>query len=90
MIKLSHRPFIVAMALAFAASTLGANQTSPAQLRCEYLENPQGIDILQPRLSWQMQSDQRGAKQTAYRVLVATSSELLAKDTNEGCSCWGG
>ena len=83
MIKLSHRPFIVAMALAFAASTLGANQTSPAQLRCEYLENPQGIDILQPRLSWQMQSDQRGAKQTAYRVLVATSSELLAKDTND-------
>ena len=76
-------PFIAALLLAFAASALGADQASPAQLRCEYLENPQGIDIIQPRLSWQMLSAQRGAQQTAYRVLVASSPELLAKDTGD-------
>jgi len=55
----------------------------PSQLRCEYLENPQGIDITQPRLSWQMVSDQRGAKQNAYRILVASSPEALAKDSGD-------
>ncbi len=30
-----------------------------------------------------MQSDQRGARQTAYRVLVATSLEMLAKDKGD-------
>jgi len=76
-------PFIAVLVLAFAASALGVDQASSAQLRCEYLENPQGIDIIQPRLSWQMLSAQRGAKQTAYRVLVASSPELLAKDKGD-------
>ncbi len=26
----------------------------PANLRCEYLDNPLGIDVLKPRLSWQL------------------------------------
>ena len=37
-------------------------------LRCEYAENPMGIDISHPRLSWQLESDQQGAKQTAYQI----------------------
>ncbi len=51
-------------------------------LRCEYLENPQGIDVARPRLSWMLEADGRGVKQTAYRVLVASMEEKLAK--NEG------
>ncbi|RKZ92873.1 MAG: alpha-L-rhamnosidase, partial [Gammaproteobacteria bacterium] len=47
------------------------------KLKCEYLENPLGIDILNPRLSWILESDQRGQKQTAYQILVAGSIELL-------------
>jgi alpha-L-rhamnosidase len=47
----------------------------PAELRCEYLENPLGIDVLTPRLSWTLEV--RGQKQTAYQVLVASSEKLL-------------
>ena len=46
-------------------------------LRCEYRENPIGIDATAPRLGWQLQSDERGQRQTAYRILVASSAGLL-------------
>ena len=41
------------------------------KLRCEYAVNPLGIDVVKPRLSWVLQSNQRGQKQNAYRILVA-------------------
>ena len=50
---------------------------SISHLACEYRTNPLGIDVLQPRLSWQLQSDQRGAHQTAYRILTALSEKNL-------------
>jgi len=46
--------------------------------RCEYRVNPVGLDVLQPRLSWTLGSDQRGQRQTAYQVLAASSPEQLA------------
>lgn len=49
-------------------------------LRCEYLADPLGIDATSPRLSWILTSDERGEKQTAYRVLVASSEKLLDDD----------
>ncbi len=52
--------------------------TNISNLTCEYQINPLGIDVLQPRLSWQMQSDHRGACQTDYQVHVANSKTALA------------
>lgn len=56
-------------------------------LRCEYLEDPLGIDAAKPRLSWVMDAPQskitRSVRQTAYQVLVASSPELLAKDKGD-------
>jgi alpha-L-rhamnosidase len=49
-------------------------------LRCEYLVNPLGIDHTEPRLSWTLQSDTRGQKQTAYQVLVADHQDKLSVD----------
>jgi len=53
------------------------------QLRCEYLTNPLGIDSLQPRLSWQLESSERGQFQTAYRILVSDSKQKLNQDVGE-------
>ncbi|MBZ0299969.1 MAG: glycoside hydrolase family 78 protein [Anaerolineae bacterium] len=50
---------------------------SITNLVCEYRPNPLGIDVIAPRLSWQMQSDRRGARQTAYRILAATDPQGL-------------
>jgi alpha-L-rhamnosidase len=47
------------------------------RLRCEWLENPQGIITSRPRLSWIITSPIRAQRQTAYRILVATSPALL-------------
>jgi alpha-L-rhamnosidase len=51
--------------------------TTIINLTCEYQNNPLGIDITTPRLSWQLQTDRRGAKQTAYRILAASEKKLL-------------
>jgi alpha-L-rhamnosidase len=48
-------------------------------LRCEYRVNPLGLDTPHPRLSWRLESPERGQRQTAYQVLAATAAELLAK-----------
>ena len=49
------------------------------ELRCEYQKNPLGIDVCVPRLSWQLDSRERGQRQTAYRILVAGSAEVLRR-----------
>ncbi len=49
-------------------------------LRCEYLVNPSAVDEKQPRLSWELRSEERGQKQTAYQVLVASTPEKLASN----------
>ena len=49
----------------------------PVNLQCEYRFNPLGIDMAQPRLIWQVQSDERDQAQTAYQILVASNKELL-------------
>ncbi|MDR0757605.1 MAG: family 78 glycoside hydrolase catalytic domain [Tannerella sp.] len=49
-------------------------------LRCEYMKDPLGIDILRPRFSWEMVSDETGKKQKAYQILVSTDVSALAED----------
>lgn len=58
------------------------HSSSPAAIanpRCEYMTNPLGIDILCPRLSWEIISPVRGTMQTAYQVLVSTSETDFEK-----------
>ena len=50
---------------------------SVSQLRCDYLDNPRGIDDVYPQLSWVLTSDQRGEKQMAYQIVVASSPDRL-------------
>ena len=83
-----HSKRIRYCSLAIGLGLLGGASNLPAvdlcNLRCEYLTNPLGIDVRAPRLSWILQSDQRGEKQTAYQVLVASTPELLARDIGDG------
>ncbi|MCX6877759.1 MAG: family 78 glycoside hydrolase catalytic domain [Verrucomicrobia bacterium] len=59
-----------------------------SKLRCEYRDNPLGIDAEKPLLSWVMEdggqrAENRGQQQSAYQVLVAATPELLAKDQGD-------
>ncbi|MEP6911696.1 MAG: glycoside hydrolase family 78 protein [bacterium] len=51
-------------------------------LRTEYKENPLGIDIRKPRLSWQIQSDRRGILQSAFQVQVGRNERDLRAGRN--------
>ncbi len=46
-------------------------------LRCDYQLNPLGIENKEPCLSWQLDSDQRGAAQSAYQIQVRDSQGEL-------------
>jgi alpha-L-rhamnosidase len=48
----------------------GFTQVSLKNLRCENRVNPVGMDILKPRFSWQLLSDQRNVMQSAYEIRV--------------------
>ena len=52
-------------------------------LRCEYLVNPLGIDVITPRLSWIVESSTRAEKQTAYHILVSSSKDLLNENKGD-------
>ncbi len=50
---------------------------------CEYLKDPLGIDETKPRLSWQLKSEERGQKQTAYQVIVSGSLKKLNNNNGD-------
>ncbi len=55
----------------------------PFNLRCEYVENPLGIDERNPRFSWFLEHKGRGIKQKAYQIIVASSKELIDKNIGD-------
>lgn len=73
-----------ALAAPLLALAAAPYRTEVADLRCEYREDPLGIDVVRPRLSWTisdraMGGEVRGQRQTAYQILVASTPELLAE-----------
>ena len=58
-------------------------QVTVRNLRCEMLVNPLGIDIKEPRLSWQLNADQRNVQQTAYEIIVSSSREKLSMNDGD-------
>lgn len=65
--------------LAFSAKK-GENLTF---LRCEYLENPLGMDVATPRLSWRWPTVVRNQK--AYQLVVGTDSVQVTEGVG---NCW--
>ncbi len=64
----------------FSSDGLAFQSNAPGHLQCEARQEPLGIDITHPRLSWQLQDSRRGARQTGYEIRVASSAESLAQD----------
>jgi Bacterial alpha-L-rhamnosidase 6 hairpin glycosidase domain/Alpha-L-rhamnosidase N-terminal domain/Bacterial alpha-L-rhamnosidase concanavalin-like domain/Bacterial alpha-L-rhamnosidase C-terminal domain len=79
--------------IATLAGTLCAEPTptqppsaTPTRLRCEYLVNPLGLDVTQPRLDWILTSADtslHNLNQTSYQILVASTPEVLARDQGD-------
>jgi alpha-L-rhamnosidase len=69
-----RRYIIILMLLVFGR----VSAQEAVSLLCEQRANPEGIDVVRPRLSWQFSGDQ-----TAWQVIVASSKEKLAKDVGD-------
>ena len=91
-LELTQMKFVRQLVVVVAATSLLFNARSVTEaksgtltvvaLRTEYRTNPLGVDVRQPRVSWQLQSDQRGVLQSAYQIRVAPSEYDLFSGTN--------
>ena len=52
--------------------------------RTECIDRPLGLEVTQPRFSWALESTSQGVRQSAYRIVVASSEALLAS----GADLW--
>lgn len=68
------------VALAGACLAIGASEDPlrPTGLQCNGLTDPLGVDDPAPRLSWTLESGRRGDRQTAYRIVAASTVRGLA------------
>jgi alpha-L-rhamnosidase len=66
------------LSLVIAMVVLGSAASAlPVHLRCEYLENPLGIDVVSPHLSWRSDDTGRNWTQAAYEISVASNEDGL-------------
>ena len=77
MIRMFSRVVAALLALGFSLLSGVAASLTVAGLKCEYRTNPLGVDTPQPRLSWRLESAERGQAQTAYQILAASAPEKL-------------
>ena len=75
---------IIIITAALLAVSCSRQTMSVEELRVEHMENPAVVDATHPRLSWinvPKSQKARGIKQTAYRIVVASSMENLKQGT---------
>lgn len=82
--KIDRRQFLIAGTTTAGYSTIIA--ASPLSLttrlrivglKVDNLDQPMCLESARPHFSWQLQSEQRSVRQTAYRILVSTSKARL-------------
>lgn len=87
--RLSYRKFKpavifpVMLLIGIAGTRPAAAQTAllVRKLSCEQMAEPMGIETAQPRFSWKLDSAENGQFQTAYQILVASSTAKLSANT---------
>ncbi len=69
---------ILLLALFCAAASAAAQDFSVVNPRCEYRDEPVGINTLTPRFSWQVAARERGFSQSACELIVGDDREVVA------------
>ncbi len=82
---LNNYQIILVSLLMSLLSITGFSKNMVTSLKCDYHVNPVGIDILQPRLSWQIIAGENNFIQQAYEIRVA---ETLADLTGGRKLVW--
>lgn len=69
--------------MTFASDARATSAIRATGLRCEYVSNPIGLDEMRSRFSWVVDHPERGQRQTAYQILVASSLQKLSRNEGE-------
>ena len=67
------KTFLVLVGLVMAATLPAQAGLRVEGLLCEYLENPIGLDVAQPHLTWKLTAGERAERQTAYQVMISST-----------------
>ncbi len=74
---------IILLAVFQINSVLENQPFNIVNLKCNYRDNPLGIDVSSPALLWQIESAEKGWMQSAYEIKVASSESLLNEDKGD-------
>jgi alpha-L-rhamnosidase len=80
--SINYSKLFLITVLLWGYSLSGFSKNVITALKCDYHINPLGIDVAQPRLSWQIVADENNFVQLAYEIRVAGTSENLLKGRN--------
>jgi alpha-L-rhamnosidase len=80
LLSLLRKQCLLVAGLSFSLSVAAA---APVHLRTDQRVDPLGIDSEPPTLSWQSDATTRNWSQSAYRILVASSSETLRQGNGD-------
>lgn len=69
--------------LVYSTRSFAFDGIAIGDLKCEMRSNPKGIDVHKPRFSWQINTKERGVKQIAYQILIASSLEKLSNNESD-------
>ncbi|CAN5732509.1 glycoside hydrolase family 78 protein [soil metagenome] len=72
--------FVCCSCIVFAEAPL-----QPANLTCEYVNNPICIDVMSPKLSWILTSIQKNQLQSGYEIIVSDNENEAKKGKG---NCW--
>ncbi|MGN7990338.1 family 78 glycoside hydrolase catalytic domain [Pedobacter sp. 22226] len=75
--------FLIFSWLYLLSIPLFAQDIKVIDLTCAYRNNPIGIDMVNPNLSWKLLSPKHNVMQTAYQILVSGSIANLKKNIGE-------
>lgn len=75
---------LAVLSLKGAGNTVPPDTMTDVQdLSCEYLVNPLGLDMPNPRLSWKIVTAEHNWRQSAYQILVSSDPALLEKNIGD-------
>src|ERR1700712_1908143 len=75
-LKFNRMKFLCSLFALQILATLCFAQVSVDGLLCENRTNPLGMDVKQPRFSWQLSAAKRSEMQTAYRIEVSEKANF--------------
>ena len=82
-VKFSTGLFLIGLIIVFNSCQKANSPVVVTQLKCEFQENPLGIDRPHPLLQWKLQDERRGARQVAYQILVFGSLENAEQEDGD-------